>query len=271
MKRVTSVLLAGLILGSHALPVIAELPFQPKPQLIIILDDIGNNQTLGQRAVNLPAPVTLAFLPFTPFAARLAERANQQGHGIMLHAPMANESGAKLGPGALTPDMDRIQLQQTLSDSLQAIPHVQGINNHMGSLLTQQPDAMTWVMEVLAEQDLYFVDSLTSPLSVAAENASEAGIPTVSRDVFLDNKRSEESLNKQFNHALSVAKRRGYAVLIGHPYPETLTYLEQRLPTVESEGVELQGVDHYFLRQQWRTPASELPLVSRYQLLLEAQ
>ena len=76
-----------------------------------------------------------------PFAARLAERANQNGHGIMLHAPMANESGAKLGPGALTPDMDRIHLQQTLSDSLEAIPHVQGVNNHMGSLLTQQPEA----------------------------------------------------------------------------------------------------------------------------------
>lgn len=271
MKRVTSVLLAGLILGSHALPVIAELPLQPNPQLIIILDDIGNNQTLGQRAVNLPAPVTLAFLPFTPFAARLAERANQQGHGIMLHAPMANESGAKLGPGALTPDMDRIHLQQTLSDSLEAIPHVQGVNNHMGSLLTQQPQAMSWVMEVLAEHNLYFVDSLTSPLSVAGENASKTGIPTLSRDVFLDNERTEESLKQQFNRAISVAKRRGHAVLIGHPYPETLTYLEQRLPTLEAEGIELQRADDYLLRQQWRTPAPELPLVSRYQLLLEPQ
>lgn len=271
MNRFISVLLGGLIAGGHVLPAFAEQPLPPKPQLIIILDDIGNNQTLGLRAVNLPAPVTLAFLPFTPFAARLAERANQNGHGIMLHAPMANESGAKLGPGALTPDMDRIHLQQTLSDSLEAIPHVQGVNNHMGSLLTQQPEAMSWVMEVLAEQDLYFVDSLTSPLSVAAESASEAGIPTVSRDVFLDNERTEESLNKQFNHALSVAKRRGHAVLIGHPYPETLSYLEQRLPTVELEGVELQRADDYLLRQQWRTPTPELPLVSRYQLLLEPQ
>ena len=70
MNRFISVLLGGLIAGGHVLPAFAEQPLPPKPQLIIILDDIGNNQTLGLRAVNLPAPVTLAFLPFTPFAAR---------------------------------------------------------------------------------------------------------------------------------------------------------------------------------------------------------
>ncbi len=239
---------------------------QAEPSLIVIIDDVGNNRSLGKRAVELPGPVTLAFLPHTPFAAKLAEKASDLGQGIMLHAPMANETGAKLGPGAMTEDMDQQTLQQTLKSSLDAIPHVQGVNNHMGSRLTQKEDSMRWVMDVVSARGLYFIDSLTNPASVAAKEADHAGIAVARRDVFLDNDRNDEALQGQFDRALEIAQRRGHAILIGHPYPETLDFLEQQLPGLkERTGVRLMRADRFLMQKQWQ--AGEGPEeLSRLQL-----
>ncbi|WP_430461564.1 divergent polysaccharide deacetylase family protein [Thalassolituus sp. LLYu03] len=236
-------------------------------ELLLIIDDIGNNRTLGERAVALPAPVNLAFLPHTPHAAHLAEAAFARGHGIMLHAPMANEHGNRLGPGGLTMDMDQQRLQQVLLDDLQAVPHVQGMNNHMGSLLTQQPAAMQWVMDIARQQGLFFVDSLTSPASVALKQASSAGIPALERDVFLDNDTQEAALKKQYEHALSLARSRGYAVLIGHPYPQTLTFLAAQLPQLESRGVRLVSVEEHLRTRLWQRLAAPADLPSSRYLL----
>jgi polysaccharide deacetylase 2 family uncharacterized protein YibQ len=241
-------------------------PPQASAELLLIIDDIGNNHRLGKRTIGLPGPLNLAFLPHTPYAAALAEDAFSAGHGILLHAPMANEKGARLGPGALTSGMDQASLQQTLTDNLAAIPHVQGMNNHMGSLLTQQPDAMRWVMQIAQQQGLFFVDSLTSPKSVALEQAKAAGIPALERDVFLDNDIRPQALQRQFGQALHLAKRRGYAVLIGHPYPETLDFLARELPALGIRNIRLTRIDEFLQQRLWQPLESPALAPSRYLL-----
>lgn len=177
-------------------------------RLILIIDDIGNNRILGQRTVDLPGPLNLAFLPHTPFARSLAEQSHRRGHEVMLHAPMANKNGAKLGPGGLTENMTPQQWQTTLLDNLHAIPHVSGINNHMGSLLTENPDAMRTVMTVLQQRGLFFVDSLTTPTSVARQQARQLGLPSLERDIFLDHVVEPDSIRRQFHKAVTLAKQR---------------------------------------------------------------
>lgn len=198
-------------------------------ELIIVIDDVGNNRALGEQAVSLPAPVNLAFLPETPYAKRLAEQAWQQGHNVMLHAPMANTAGVPLGAGGLYPDMTEQQFKQTLNHSLDVIPHVSGFNNHMGSLLTQDCEKMRWAMDVAQQRQLFFVDSRTIANSCAARQAKAAGIAVLSRDVFLDNDRSYQALETQFNKAVAIAEKRGRAILIGHPYKESMAYLHAKL------------------------------------------
>lgn len=251
------------LISAHAT---TAAPPPASAELLLIIDDIGNSQRLGKRAVELPGPLNLAFLPHTPYAAALAENAFSAGHGILLHAPMANEKGARLGPGALTREMDQASLQQTLTSSLAAIPHVQGLNNHMGSLLTQQPDAMLWVMQVAQQQGLFFVDSLTSPKSVALQQAKAAGIPALERDVFLDNDTRPQALQRQFRQAIQLAKRRGYAVLIGHPYPETLDFLARELPGLGVQNVRLSRIDEFLQRRLWQPLQSPALMPSRYLL-----
>lgn len=209
------------------------------PRLVLIIDDMGNNAELGHQAVKLPGNVTYAFLPFTPASQELAQSAHAAGKEIMLHAPMSSLHHRRLGPGALTRDMNKQQFLQSLRASIKSLPFLRGVNNHMGSELTQLSEPMSWLMEELSSQELYFIDSRTDPNSVADRQARQARIPTLSRDVFLDHDPSMEAIEQSFEEAVRVAHKTGLAVLIGHPYPSTLSYLAQRLPALANDNINL--------------------------------
>ena len=123
-------------------------------------------------------------------------------------------------------------------------------------------------MDVIENRGLYFVDSLTNPASVAAETAEKTGVPSAERDVFLDNERELGSLVKQVQQGLDVARKQGHVILIGHPYPETLDFLEAVLPTLEEkENIELLTADDFLARKMWLQGAQPTQ-VSRLQLQL---
>ena len=139
------------------------------PTIAIIIDDMGHSLVEGERLANLDQPLTLAFLPYRPHTDSLARLAYKQHKEIMLHAPMANTRNYGLGPGGLTPEMDEQSMVTTLRRALQSIPHVQGVNNHMGSLLTQQLQPMDWVMKELFRYPVYFIDSRTIAITPATK------------------------------------------------------------------------------------------------------
>ena len=220
-------------------------------QLVIIIDDIGNSYPLGNAMVEVDAPLTLAFLPHTPYAKKLANKAYLQQKEVILHAPMENTIKAALGPGALTQGLTEAEFKKTLKQSINSIPHVQGVNNHMGSALTQNKQAMKWVMETLKDEHLYFVDSLTSPNSVAYKLAQQQGLPSLQRHVFLDNDKSPASLNKQWQQALRISKKHGRAILIAHPYTESHTFLTQNIPLLSAQDIEVIPASQLFLQHVW--------------------
>ena len=246
-KRFRSRLLLALLFGCLPLSAVHGA------QLVIIIDDIGNNYALGNAMVELPAPLTLAFLPHTPFAKKLANKAHALNKEVILHSPMANTGEAALGPGALTPNLSEVEFKTTLKKAIHSIPHAQGINNHMGSALTQNTQAMSWVMETLIEEHLYFVDSLTSSKSVAFQQAKNKALPALKRHVFLDNDKSTAALEKQWQHAIRISNRLGYAVLIGHPYQESRAFLAEKLPTLAAKGIELVPASRLLLQQAWKS------------------
>lgn len=208
------------------------------PRFVLIIDDIGDNLELGLAAVNLPGPLTYAVLPHSPHGKRLAEQAHEQGKGVMLHAPMANTQNFPLGPGGLYLTQSQEELKGTLRAGLDSVPHARGLNNHMGSLLTQKRRPMTWVMEVIQERELFFVDSKTTALSVAGRVAGEYRVPFLTRDVFLDHEISEAFIHQQFELAIRLAQERGSVVVIGHPYRETVDYLESNLSRLDELGIQ---------------------------------
>ncbi len=215
-------------------------PVVAMPRIAIIIDDLGDRMTEGQRAVALPGPLAMAFLPHTPNAHALAAAAREANKEVMLHLPLQAVSGNDLGPGAITLDTTESEFRRLFRENLDSIPGAVGVNGHMGSLLTRHPGHMTWLMAAMREVGgLFFVDSYTTLESVALQMAGEAGVPAVKRDVFLDTDPDPAAIRFQFERLIRLAKARGSAVGIGHPYPTTLEVLEELLPRVEAYGVEL--------------------------------
>lgn len=229
-----------LLLCVFGLPI--SQPVYAKGRLAIIIDDIGYNLLLGKRSVDLTGDFTLAILPFTPYGRELAERAHLRGKEIMLHAPMSNHHNYPLGRGGLVSGMQRTEFLAVLRQNLANIPHIKGVNNHMGSLLTEQIEPMRWLMQELKERNLYFVDSRTSPRTQALIMAEQIQLPSRRRDVFLDDQRDQRIIRQQLVNALQKAVMQGSAIAIGHPYPETLTVLTQLRPLLDEFQVELVSV-----------------------------
>lgn len=222
---------------------------KPTPRLVIVIDDIGNNYEEGLAAIALPGPVTYAVLPFSAHGEALAKQAYQQGKEVMLHAPMANTQQLRLGPGALTPDLGEAAFKQVLNRSLDAVPHAVGLNNHMGSLLTTQRQPMRWVMDVVKARGLFFLDSRTTPKTIAWKEAKQAGVPMLRRDVFLDHEPTEAFLRQQFLLAVKIARKYGTAIVIGHPYPVTTQFLTYAIPTLDEAGVQLMSASALLMLQ----------------------
>ncbi len=232
-------------LSVNAQPPLADSGIRSHDIVIsIIIDDLGNQMAAGRRAVKLPGALTYAFLPHLAYSSRLAELANKQNKEVMLHLPMEADKGEALGPGGLTQRMNERQLKDEMRRDINAVPHVRGFNNHMGSLLTKNTQRMTWVMQMaMFRDDLYFVDSRTTRDTVALKEAEKHGIRGAQRDIFLDyEKDNEEIVRQQLKLLIERAKKKGTALAIGHPYRDTLKVLEAWLPTLEKQGIKLVSV-----------------------------
>lgn len=242
-----------------------------KPAIAIIVDDLGNT-SFDARVIELPGAVACAFLPHAPHTRTLARLAHSHNKEVLLHAPMESavpDTDHLLGPGSLTLHMTEQEFIASLQASLSAVPHVNGVNNHMGSLLTQHPGHMLWLMrEINRHGDLFFIDSRTTSQSVARDVANENHVPTMSRDIFLDAEQNSEFIDSQFDQLLSIARKRGTALGIAHPYPETMQVLQRRLLELEAEGVDLIPVGELIKRQQkgstqWQLSLSRLPRAAK--------
>ncbi|MBH3459398.1 MULTISPECIES: divergent polysaccharide deacetylase family protein [Pseudomonas] len=217
-------LLAGT---AHAAPA--------KAYMSIIIDDLGQNNERDSRTLALPGPVTMAIMPDTPHATDFARQAHKAGRTVILHMPMDPATG----PYAWHPGLPIEELARRLDAALLKVPFAAGINNHMGSRMTAQRDAMAWLMGNLQGRELFFVDSRTSAATVAAAEAQAIGLAHVSRDVFLDDVRTTEAIAGQLRQGIELARKQGSAVLIGHPYPQTLEVLEREMPGLKRQGIEL--------------------------------
>jgi hypothetical protein len=244
---------AGLPAPAFALALVlaSSAALAQAPRIAIIIDDLGYQLAAGRRAVDLPGPIACAVLPETPRAVALAEAAFARGKDVLLHLPLQSmEQPVHAEPGAILLDMTRGEFARSFARSIASVPHAVGVSNHRGSLLTQHPGHMSWLMEEIGAQgNLFFVDSYTTHRSIALNLARESGVPAVRRDVFLDPDRSLKTLQREFDRLKHLSRRQGMAVGIGHPYPVTLAFLEVELPKLAHEGYELVGIREYVTRQ----------------------
>ena len=209
-------------------------------RLVIIIDDLGYISSANRRLARLKGPLTLSYLPYADNLQPQVNAAIGAGHEIMVHIPMApHREDADPGPHSLLANMSKKDFQRELSWNLNRFKGYAGVNNHMGSLLTEETKEMTWLMEHLKKENLMFLDSRTTTKSVAYDVAKEMGLPTLNRDVFIDNNRTINQITAQLDYAKNIALENGYAIAIGHPYEETLDALEVWLKTLDKSMIAL--------------------------------
>ena len=241
-------------------PKIAEQPKTPEPlpqvikpnvkgaKIAIIIDDLGMDVKHSKQVIDLPAPVTLAFLPYAPRTRELAEAGKAKGHTLIVHVPMeAMDGDLNIGPGGLKAAMAPPEFQAAFGKMMGSFDGYVGINNHMGSRLTQDKEAMARLMNILATKNLFFVDSKTIQSSVAAQEAAKAGVKYAERDIFLDHVETRAFVDKALAQAERTAARKGYAIAIGHPKSFTIEGLKAWIPTLAAKGIELVPVTELLL------------------------
>ena len=244
---------------SAAVPVVEEPAWQqfamaPKatnfPKIIIIIDDLGLDEEASSALAALPGPYTLAFLPYADNLENQTKGARKAGHELLVHLPMqSHRKTADPGKNALLKGLSFEEFGQRLEWNLSRFSGFVGINNHMGSMLTEDPALMVRLMARLRHDGLLFVDSLTTPNSVGERAARVIDVPFLARDVFLDNERNAEYINRQLATTERIASLRGYAIAIGHPYAETLTALKDWQETLEFKGFQLAPLSQVMAEQ----------------------
>lgn len=229
------------------------------PTIVIIIDDIGYRAT-DNAALTLPTKVAMSILPHTPFATSLANQAAHQQRDVMLHLPMTSTTSEKrLGPGAITTDMYPQAIVETLDNALRSVPNAIGVNNHMGSLLTQQRLPMNALMSAIKKHHLFFIDSRTTAKTIAQDVATTLHVPNDRRHVFLDHEVNDEFMEHEFNRLVALAHKKGNAIGIAHPHPQTIAFLTRKLPLLADYGVKLSSLRENFPQPSLRkiTPTSE--------------
>jgi uncharacterized protein len=203
----------------------------------IVLDDLGLDRKRTERAIALPGPLTMSFMTYAEGLSRQTAEAREAGHELLLHVPMEPlDAHLDSGPNTLRIGQNRDEVLRRLRWGLERFSGYVGINNHMGSRFTSDPAAMTPVIEELKARGLLFLDSRTAATTVGETLARQHGVPTVGRNVFLDDEISAPAIGARLADLEQITRRKGAAVAIGHAHDATLAALASWLPTVAAKG-----------------------------------
>jgi polysaccharide deacetylase 2 family uncharacterized protein YibQ len=116
-------------------------------------------------------------------------------------------------------------------------------------------------MDILASRDLFFVDSRTTPLTVALQLAEEHAVSATRRDIFLDHELNENAIRQALARAIDIALDKGSVVVIAHPHPMTMDILEQAIPSLALAGVRLSSVPEVIQHRRNRNATRQPELV----------
>jgi polysaccharide deacetylase 2 family uncharacterized protein YibQ len=210
-------------------------------KVALIMDDMGNSLETLDELIALGRPMTIAVLPYSAHGAETARLAHERGLEVLLHLPLEsinNHEAMANTEGLIMATMTEPAIVAAFEASYDRVPFAVGTNNHMGSRFTAERDLMRVLLRPIKERGLFFVDSRTSAQTVALEEAQRMGIPATQRDVFLDADEDRGRIKARLIELLQKARKKGRAVGICHPFPETLAVLKSSLFLLDSYGLE---------------------------------
>ncbi|RMD95104.1 MAG: divergent polysaccharide deacetylase family protein [Calditrichaeota bacterium] len=213
-------------------------PDKIRGKIAIIIDDFGYHiDSVVKSFMALSFPLTYAIIPGLPYSKKIANRLHKSGKPIIIHMPMEPMQGRVEADGytlltRLTPE----EIRQRMHRAIEDVPYAVGVNNHMGSKATTDSLLLTAAFEEIKKAGMFFVDSRTTPLSIAFELAQQSGVPALRNTLFLDAIDDSAHVAMKLHRLGQMARHRAYVIGIGHPKKNTLTALQEILPTMQVQG-----------------------------------
>jgi polysaccharide deacetylase 2 family uncharacterized protein YibQ len=213
----------------------------PSARVAIVIDDLGRESAVSRELLQWNLPITFSILPFEPHSRDLAIEARQKGKEVILHLPMEPHGYPKIKPGegALLLEMTETDLLRQLSRDIDAVPHIKGVSNHMGSRFMEDSKKMKLILSELKRRGLFFLDSRTTPQTVGVETANSIGLESGERAVFLDHEPGEDAIRRSLHRLARLSLDSGKAIGIGHPHGATLRSLKRMIPEMQEKGIEI--------------------------------
>jgi polysaccharide deacetylase 2 family uncharacterized protein YibQ len=219
-----------------------KIPVENKGTLVFIIDDAGNNLRELEPFLRIQFPFTIAVLPGLPYSAEAARLIRESGKEVILHQPMEALGGQEPGPGAIYSNMSAAEIRAVLSRNIDEVGPVAGINNHQGSKITMDKEAMQTILAFCNEKGIYFIDSRTTADTVASVVAKQMGIKIAERNIFIDNEQNKDAMLRYITGGLTRAQRNGSAVMIGHTWSLNLaSLLAEQFPGFVEQGYTLKS------------------------------
>lgn len=221
-----------------------------RPQVAIVIDDMGFQEHLDQAIMALDERITIAVIPQSPRAAYLARQAGQQNREVLIHLPLSGLGHDNCEPvlTCMGTGWSVERMSEYLAAAFEQVEGAVGINNHQGSRFTGDRQAVANLVAGLDQLErqlgrpLVVLDSRTSPTTVLESKARNAGLLATRRHVFLDHSDRPEDIDRAWDALIAMARQRGRAIAIGHPRINTVKMLQRRLGELEAAGVELTSV-----------------------------
>lgn len=214
-------------------------PVITPPRVSIVIDDMGADIEKLRELMKMDSPITVAVMPHLKYSAKVATEAHARGWDVIMHLPMEPQDMGENDPGvgALLVVMTPEEVRTQMANGFKTVPYALGVNNHMGSKFTEDAELMTVVMQEVKRKNMFFLDSRTSPDSVVGKLARSLKVDSADRNVFLDNTRDKAYIKGQIRELVAIAKKKGKAIGIGHPHPETIEALRETVDELAKEGV----------------------------------
>lgn len=230
-------------------------------KLAIVIDDVGYHSKEDAAIFAMPREISVAIIPAAPYARARNQEAKSQGRDILIHMPMQPVSAVKIEDGGLHLGMSAAQVNDRVNTAKNIVRDAIGMNNHMGSAATADPQLMTYLMTALQEKHLFFLDSRTIGKSVAGKIAKEQGLRSLDRHIFLDDSNEFADVQRQFKAAIHYARKHGSAIAIGHPRANTIAVLQAGLNNLP-EDIQLVGMGNLWRNEKVIPPKPFILLFS---------
>ncbi|MEA4816359.1 MAG: divergent polysaccharide deacetylase family protein [Lachnospiraceae bacterium] len=219
--------------------------------LAIVIDDFGYGGEGTDEMLALPIKFTAAILPFSESSKEDGQKAVDAGKEVIIHMPMEPKLGTSsfFGENIIKTTMTQEEISNLIHRALEILPESTGINNHMGSKVTEDEKTLASIIEIANSLGLIFLDSKTTQNTKVPEVCEELNTLCLQRDIFIDSTNNIEVVKKNLRDAANLALEKGHALVIGHVGPEgglvTVNAIAELAPEFMAEGIEFVTLSEY--------------------------